>query len=97
MLQFQEKHIELVRNILKEHLNTQSVFVFGSRAVNQAKTFSDLDLCIEGEKLSFFELSKLKDAFSESDLPYFVDIIQKENISDEFYTLIKPNFIELTL
>ena len=38
--------------------------------------FSDLDLCLEGAKITYMQMATLKDAFSDSDLPYFVDLVQ---------------------
>ncbi len=97
MIQLSNKHLEIVKNILRDQLVSQAVYVFGSRAKESAKTFSDLDLCIDGESLSYSQVSALKEAFSESDLPYFVDIIEKNKISDSFYESVKADFIELVL
>jgi len=97
MIQLSAKHLEMVKRILSSSLNTQKVYVFGSRARNEAKAFSDLDLCIDGDELSFSSVSALKDAFSESDLPYFVDLVQKTRMSKGFYALVKGDFIELAL
>ena len=73
---------------------TQKVFAF--RARNEARQFSDLDLFIAGKKLSFLQLTQLKDAFSEFDLPYFVDILQEQNVSQDMFELIKKDFVALT-
>jgi len=95
MIQLSVKHQDIVERVIKEQLTTQKVFVFGSRAKNEARQFSDLDLFITGEKLSFMQMTKLKDAFSESDLPYFVDILQKQNLSQKTFELIRSDFVEL--
>jgi len=95
MIQLSVKHQGIVEDVIKAQLTTQKVFVFGSRAKNKARQFSDLDLCIAGEKLSFSQMLKLKDAFTESDLPYFVDILQEQNLSKKMYESIKKDFIEL--
>jgi len=97
VIQLAQRHQKLVRDILKEKLTSQKVYVFGSRATNKAQEFSDLDLCLEGEKLSFSKIAELKDAFSESDLPYFVDIVQKSRLSNAFYLLVKRDFVEFVL
>ena len=96
-IQLQQKYLTLLTKILKAHLNKQQVYVFGSRAVHSAKKHSDIDICLVGDKLSFQEVAKLKDVFSESDLPYFVDIVQKASLSDDFYASIEKDFIELTV
>ena len=97
MIQLIDKHLNLVKDILKVEISTQKIYVFGSRATNKAQKFSDLDLCIEGEKISFEKMLQLKNDFSESDLPYFVDIVQKVNLSEDFYNIIKQEFIELKM
>ena len=51
------------------------VWVFGSRALGKAKPFSDLDLIVAyGAPAEFRILHALKEAFSESRLPYRVDV-----------------------
>lgn len=96
MIQLSVKHLGIVERVFKEQLITQKVFAFGSRARNEARQFSDLDLFIAGKKLSFLQLTQLKDAFSDSDLPYFVDILQEQNLSQDMFELIKKDFVELT-
>ncbi|OUR82906.1 hypothetical protein A9Q82_05455 [Cycloclasticus sp. 46_120_T64] len=95
MIQLSAKHQSIVENVIKKQLTTQKVFVFGSRARNEARKFSDLDLCIAGEKLSFSQMAKLKGAFSESDLPYFVDVLQEHNLSKKMFESIRKDFVEL--
>ena len=94
-MQLSHKYALEIKNILKTQLTKQKIYLFGSRAKNTAEKFSDVDLCIDGDSISFEKMSLLKDAFSESDIPYFVDIVQKQNLSDDFYTQIKPSFIEI--
>ena len=92
-----EKYQTIIKAILTPYLKQQYVYVyvFGSRAKGTAKTYSDVDLCLEGELLSFTEMASLKEAFSESDLPYFVDVLQQKEISKPFYLSIKDSFVAL--
>lgn len=91
-------HIELVAECLRSHVSAQhKVYLFGSRARGVAQSFSDLDLCIDGPDLSYSELSALQDEFSESDLPFQVDVVQKTQLSVDFLRLIKSDFVELAL
>jgi predicted nucleotidyltransferase len=82
-------HIELpaddrlmVLHILDAHLpHGTQIWVFGSRATGRARRYSDLDLTIDaGRRLSLDELAELTEAFSDSDLPYKVDLIDWHNI-----------------
>ena len=76
----------LVLNILRVHLpqNTK-VWVFGSRATGRARRYSDLDLAIDaGRRLTLDETARLAEAFSESDLPYRVDLVDWHDIDDRW-------------
>ncbi len=69
-------HRRLVLHILDIHLpRGAKVWLFGSRATGRARRYSDLDLAIDaGRRLSLDELAELAEAFSDSDLPYKVDL-----------------------
>ena len=62
-----------------EEKKSYQVFVFGSRAKGSHKKYSDLDLFIISKpSLTHTELSKLKDAFEESDLAIKIDLVVQE-------------------
>ena len=89
MIAASSEEFEIIINILNAHIKKGKVYAFGSRYKNNNKKFSDFDIAIDtGEKLSFEFLNILKDAFEESDLPYRVDIIDYNNISDRFKKII---------
>jgi len=59
--------------------------VFGSRATGRARRYSDLDLAIDaGRRLTLDEIAGLTEAFSDSDLPYKVDLIDWHDIDDRW-------------
>lgn len=92
MFYLDEANITIVKDILKKHLPKRTVLAFGSRVKGNFKPQSDLDLCIIGENpLTFEELALLREAFSESDLPIRVDIVEWINITPEFQAIIKNN------
>ena len=75
-----------IRAILRQHLpaGTQ-VMVFGSRAGGACKPWSDLDLALDaGELLPLALLAELAEAFAESPLPWKVDLLDLNAVSDEF-------------
>ena len=85
----QPYHWLVVRDILRKHVPHNSVWAFGSRANWKAKAFSDLDLAILTEKpMSLTESAELGEAFSESDLPWKVDIVDWSAISEGFREVI---------
>ena len=69
------------------------VRVFGSRYKWTAKDYSDLDLVIIGnKKLDKKVIYDIKEAFSESDLPIRVDVLDWYTISDEFKQIINQGY-----
>lgn len=89
MIAASSEEFEIIIKILNAHIKKGKVYAFGSRYKNNNRKFSDFDIAIDmGEKLSFEFLNILKDAFEESDLPYRVDIIDYNNISDKFKKIV---------
>ena len=79
--------LEALRRILASHLLVGvKIQVFGSRATGiRLKPHSDLDLLIVGpEKLPLLLLGDLREALSESDLPFSVDIVEAQFAEPEF-------------
>lgn len=75
-LQIDSNHWVLIQGILRKHVPSYEVWAFGSRVRGTATRFSDLDLVILSDiPLSLDVIGRLKDAFSESDLPWKVDVI----------------------
>lgn len=97
-IDLQPDHLQLVHNILKQHLIDEQVWVFGSRAIGRATRTSDLDLCIKGKAvLPFGLLGELLDDFSESNLPYKVDVVDWHSISDSFKKIVERDKEPLSL
>lgn len=90
----------LIKTIVKQVFSDESiqVYVFGSRVTNKARTFSDVDLALKANsKISARKMAQLKEAFSESDLPFMVDVIDLNAISEDFYQSIEDNMVEMRL
>lgn len=63
---------------------------FGSRAVGKAKPTSDLDLCIMGKTpLAPGVVERLRRAFSDSSIPYKIDVVEWAGLSDAFRAIIE--------
>ena len=92
------EHRRLVLNILCANLpKSTKVWVFGSRATGRARRYSDLDLAIEaGRPLRLDEIAGLAEAFTDSDLPYKVDIVDWRNIEDRWRQTIMADRVALT-
>lgn len=83
MLDLDPKYLKIVRDILVKHVPGKTVWVYGSRVKGKSHEGSDLDLAVI-DAISEETLSKLRNAFSESNLPILVDIYAWENIPDPF-------------
>ena len=96
MIDLNPRHLATVERILAEHAPGLEVRAFGSRATWTARDFSDLDLAIVGEsRLDTDLIWRLKEAFSESDLPIRVDVLDWHAISDKFREAIEPDCVEV--
>lgn len=75
-------HWKIVQRILQKHVPDLEVWAFGSRAKGSAKESSDLDLAIiTDEPLPIDTSLALNEAFSESDLPWKVDVVDWSGVS----------------
>ncbi len=96
MIDMNPSHLGTVKAILAEHVPECEVRAFGSRATWTAKDYSDLDLAVLGEgPLDWKTLSRLKEAFEESDLPMRVDVLDWHAISASFREVIAREYVVL--
>ena len=73
---------ETVRRYLPEDYK---VFIFGSRTDGTNHDWSDVDVGIMGpEKISFQTLARIKGDFTDSRLPYRVDVVDFAAVTDDF-------------
>ncbi|MCX6641635.1 MAG: nucleotidyltransferase domain-containing protein [bacterium] len=90
MIDLKPEHLETVKRILAELAIEYDVVVFGSRITPNAKEFSDLDLAImTAEPLPLRRMRQLKEAFSESNLPFKVDLVDWAATDEGFRAIIQ--------
>jgi len=85
-----------VKDILIKYIkpHEHKVYIFGSRAKGTNRPDSDLDLLIlDNNIIEPALVTKLEEAFEESDIPYKVDIVVRSRIDDAFYSKIKSDLI----
>jgi predicted nucleotidyltransferase len=88
--------LALVGAILRRHVPQRMVWAFGSRVSGRARKFSDLDLAILGrDPAPLLIMADLADAFSESDLPYKVDLVDWATTSEPFRRIIEQAHVEI--
>lgn len=76
------RHIQNILEIVNSISAIEKVWVFGSRALGTYTESSDIDLMIDGEKLSLSELSAVVELFEQSSIPYKVDVIIKKSVTN---------------
>ena len=88
-------HLKVVKEILRENLpDGVAVWVFGSRAGWTTGDSSDLDLALDGG-IDHDAMLALEIAFEESSLPYTVDVIDLDRVSDSFRRIVNAQKIPL--
>lgn len=92
-LNISSDELQIVQTILQQHIPQRTVWAFGSRVNGKAKPYSDLDLAVLGDtSLSLAEHADLVDAFSESDLPWKVDLVDWCLIGDGFRAIVAARY-----
>jgi len=81
---------EIVRDLLRRHVPGREVWAFGSRVKGTARPYSDLDLVLLGDQpLPLSTMADLADDFTESDLPFKVDLVDWATTSPRFRKVIE--------
>lgn len=98
-LMLRAEELAIVRAILRDHLPPGALaWAFGSRAGGRPKPFSDLDLAIDaGRPLRIEETAALAEAFSESDLPWKVDVVDWQTAEAGFRARVGAGLVAVPL
>lgn len=76
---------ETIINIIKQLLPQANIYLFGSRARNDHQPESDIDVAIDNkQKIDSYILSDIKEQIEESTIPFTVDIVDLNRVSDDF-------------
>ena len=90
--------LETVRRILREHVPDLEVHAFGSRVAWNARETSDLDLALmTDEPLTVARMADLRAAFTESDLPFRVDLVDWASTPEAFRRVVEAEHVVLNL
>ena len=85
------KHLSILKEILRQFAPGHLVWAYGSRVKGTSKKSSDLDLVAFG--LDSRNISQLKEAFEESDLPFRVDLMDWGSIPESFRENIRERYV----
>lgn len=91
MIKLDSGDLQVVQQILKKLVGQYQVLAFGSRVSGKnLKRFSDLDLAVMTDQpLPAAKFAELVEAFSQSDLPIKVDLVDWASISKRFRKIIQ--------
>jgi uncharacterized protein len=90
------KDLEIVRAIVGRFVPGMEVRAFGSRAAGNARRHSDLDLVVMTKwPLEVVVLAGMSAAFSDSSLPFTVDVLDWASLDESFRRLILEGSIVL--
>ncbi len=95
-LHLPERYLQMVLAILQTHLSSAEVWAYGSRVNGDYYEASDLDLVVrQPEDLSRQQLNlgEVIDAFSESNLPIIVQLVDWARIPGDFHAEIAENYV----
>lgn len=86
MIDYNEKYISMIKEIIFSVIdkNEYKVFMFGSRATQKFKNYSDVDVGILGKKPLGKVYYKIINLIEESVIPYKVDIVDFALVDEQF-------------
>lgn len=89
MINLKQDELLLIQSILEAFVPNHSAWLFGSRTTQTIKPYSDVDLAIMTQHpLPTGVMAALSSAFTESDLPYKVDLVDWSTLDETFKTII---------
>lgn len=87
---------ESLLRLLHRHLPGVTVWAYGSRVKGSARPNSDLDLVVFTAPTQHPQVSELKDALDESNLPFRVDLHVWDEIPEQFHEIIRSEYLALS-
>lgn len=99
MFGLEKRHIDFIIEVLRQNIPQKDAkfYIFGSRAKGTYKEYSDIDIAVQLSEgnLSADTLGKILLEFSDSTLPYEVDVVDLNAIDAKFKELILDSLVEL--
>lgn len=89
MKELEESVKQKIIAIITALMPDAKIYLFGSRARGKARDSSDIDLALDtGSKIPFYEVAEIKNVIEGLSIPYLVDVVDLNNISDEMRFII---------
>ena len=93
LIDLENRHLRLLRELLGTYLTDKTVWAYGSRVKWKADPASDLDLVVWNA--TDMEVANAKEAFVESNLPFTVQLLVWEDIPEDFKDNIRKKYVVL--
>lgn len=87
-----DKDLLVLRELFANHLPDTEVWAFGSRVKGTARKDSDLDLVVFSKPDQKSKVHALREALDESALPFRVDVLVWDDISEAFRENIRKKY-----
>ncbi len=87
----EQRFLDELKIIFNKTVPDAQVWAYGSRIDGFAHSGSDLDIAIVGEG----DISVLKTALEESNIPFLVDVVKFENLPESFQKEILKKYVVL--
>ena len=96
MIQLNESEQAILRTVLRPHLaDAYKAVIFGSRAMGNARRYSDVDLALIGDTpVPNLTMALLAEALEDSMLPYMVDVVDYRTASPRLQGEITAHGVE---
>lgn len=95
MIDLEQKYIDFIKETVSNHLKDYKLYLFGSRVKNKAKKYSDIDIAIDSAEFTPEKKSQLEFIFEDSTIPYEVDIVDLNKITEKFKELITADLVQI--
>lgn len=82
MFGLKEQHIDAINRCFDKYQGIERVILYGSRAIGNYKSNSDIDLTIIGNEINYQQLSKILNEIDDLLLPYQIDLSLKNKITN---------------
>ena len=92
------KYKKQILQLFKKHSPDLEVWAYGSRVSGDCHSASDLDLVLRAPQLNEIALAKmteLREAFTDSNIPFLVELRDWAEIPDSFKKEIESSYIVL--
>lgn len=85
----------ILLTLLHRYIPGIEVWAYGSRVKRNARANSDLDLVVFTTPAQRHQVSELKEALGESNIPYLVDVHVWGEIPERFHDIIRKEYVVL--